>query len=403
MKHLKIIFKLLQSSLLFLISFFGYQKVKTLKTILSISLIFTSSTLFAVSHSCNGTQASPVHGATDDASYNDTENSTGGGNYSGYYRFRPQVDGSVRIRVDNMHSNRQRIYIGTSCGDDSLHYVDTNSGMDETFDLTANEWYYIRIRERNGNNRIRYRLRLDFVAVDTGCDNSLDTSANDSYPGVAVPNLNGATGDASKCISGSSESDDEDHYWFKVNVAGTINIVTSSPNGHDNHFKVSSDIQGDLYATDTGQNRTLSYTISANETIYLRTKETGDDTDWWQIDLDFVAAANQAPTANPQSVTTNFNTPKDITLTGSDPENQSLSYVIVSGPSHGSLSGTAPNVTYTPTSGYSGSDIFSCIDNDGLLDSAEATVQIGVNGNQQPTANSQSVTTPVDTAKNIRT
>lgn len=57
---------------------------------------------------------------------------------------------------------------------------------------------------------------------------------------------------------------------------------------------------------------------------------------------------NQAPTANAQSVTIEASTPTAITLTGSDPDNDPLTYEILTQPTHGTLTGTAPNVTYTP-------------------------------------------------------
>src|SRR5207237_477173 len=75
---------------------------------------------------------------------------------------------------------------------------------------------------------------------------------------------------------------------------------------------------------------------------------------------------------------------------------------IVSGPSHGSLSGTAPNVTYTPAANYNGADSFTFKANDGAVDSAAATVSITVTAvNDAPVANAQSVTTAEDTAKAI--
>ena len=71
-------------------------------------------------------------------------------------------------------------------------------------------------------------------------------------------------------------------------------------------------------------------------------------------------------------------------------------------PAHGTLSGTAPNVTYTPTANYNGADSFTFKANDGLLDSAPATVTITVTAvNDAPVATAQSVTTAEDTAKAI--
>ena len=47
-------------------------------------------------------------------------------------------------------------------------------------------------------------------------------------------------------------------------------------------------------------------------------------------------------------------------------------------PMHGTLSGTAPDLTYTPDAGFVGTDSFSFAVNDGSLDSAPATVTIDV-------------------------
>ncbi len=87
---------------------------------------------------------------------------------------------------------------------------------------------------------------------------------------------------------------------------------------------------------------------------------------------------NQAPTANAQSVTTNEDTTATITLTGSDPEGSTLTYTVVSGPAHGTLSGTAPNLTYVPATNYFGTDAFTFKVNDGTVDSGTATVSITV-------------------------
>src|SRR5207248_2493085 len=107
-----------------------------------------------------------------------------------------------------------------------------------------------------------------------------------------------------------------------------------------------------------------------------------------------VAPVNDAPVANAQNVTTAEDTPQAITLTASDVDGDTLASSIVSGPSHGSLTGTAPNVTYTPAANYNGPDSFTFKANDGTADSAAATISITVTAvNDAPVANAQSVTT----------
>lgn len=107
---------------------------------------------------------------------------------------------------------------------------------------------------------------------------------------------------------------------------------------------------------------------------------------------------NNPPTANDQTVSTDQDIPKIITLTGSDPDNDLLSYTILTQPSHGSLAGNPGNppvTTYTPAPGYTGSDTFTFKVNDGKVDSNNATVSISVNANvcKTPTTAQKSLTT----------
>ena len=55
-----------------------------------------------------------------------------------------------------------------------------------------------------------------------------------------------------------------------------------------------------------------------------------------------VKAPNTAPTATDQSVSVIHDTPKAITLAGTDPEGDALTFATTSSPAHGTLSGTAP-------------------------------------------------------------
>ena len=133
-----------------------------------------------------------------------------------------------------------------------------------------------------------------------------------------------------------------------------------------------------------------------------------------------ITNVNSAPTAGSQSVTTAEDTAKIITLTSSDFDNQSQMFSIVTGPTQGTLgaigtptctptgagtgSGTGPNnctatVTYTPAADYNGPDSFTFKTNDGMVDSADATVSITVTPvNDAPVAVDDSASTSEDTA-----
>ncbi|HKG45456.1 MAG TPA: DNA/RNA non-specific endonuclease [Pyrinomonadaceae bacterium] len=104
---------------------------------------------------------------------------------------------------------------------------------------------------------------------------------------------------------------------------------------------------------------------------------------------------NDAPKANSQSVTTNSNTPVAITLTGNDLETSTaeLVFEVTVSPTHGSLSGSGANRTYTPNANYSGPDSFRFTVRDAgdgtapPLTSAAATVSITVNDTVAPVIN----------------
>src|SRR5439155_24731803 len=105
-----------------------------------------------------------------------------------------------------------------------------------------------------------------------------------------------------------------------------------------------------------------------------------------------IDAVNDAPVAADQAVAADEDTAKAITLSATDVEGSLLTYAIVSGPAHGTLSGTAPALTYTPAANYNGADSFTFKANDGTLDSNTATVTITIAAvNDAPVAADQAV------------
>ncbi|MEI9476509.1 MAG: Ig-like domain-containing protein [Deltaproteobacteria bacterium] len=74
-----------------------------------------------------------------------------------------------------------------------------------------------------------------------------------------------------------------------------------------------------------------------------------------------VNPVNDTPVAENKTGTTAENISVGITLSGSDTETAgaNLAFTVTSQPAHGTLSGTAPNLTYTPNPNYSGPDSFT--------------------------------------------
>ena len=115
-----------------------------------------------------------------------------------------------------------------------------------------------------------------------------------------------------------------------------------------------------------------------------------------------ILSVNNAPKADDQSITTDEDTPVEITLTGSDPDGDALNFAVTAQPGNGVLSGTAPVLVYTPNLDYYGADVFAFTVGDGQLTSEPALVSITVNPvNDAPVANFQMVVTDEDTSVEI--
>src|SRR5207244_3177414 len=117
---------------------------------------------------------------------------------------------------------------------------------------------------------------------------------------------------------------------------------------------------------------------------------------------------NQAPVATADAYGTAEDTTLTITAPGvlandTDVDGASLRAVLVSGPSHGTLSLNANGAfSYTPAANYNGSDSFTYKANDGSTDSAPAVVTLTITAvNDAPVANPDSYSTAEDTTLTI--
>ncbi|MEO8841223.1 MAG: DUF4215 domain-containing protein [Kofleriaceae bacterium] len=87
---------------------------------------------------------------------------------------------------------------------------------------------------------------------------------------------------------------------------------------------------------------------------------------------------DDAPVASDGSASTNENQGVAITLAATDIDSTTLTYEIVVQPAHGTLTGMAPNVVYTPSNHYYGADTFTFRASDGTLPSNLATISIAI-------------------------
>jgi hypothetical protein len=123
------------------------------------------------------------------------------------------------------------------------------------------------------------------------------------------------------------------------------------------------------YTPTTGYSGPDSFTFTASD---------GSLSDSGTISITVAPPPNTAPTATDQTVQVPYNTTTAITLAGTDPQSDPLTFATTGGPSHGLLTGTPPNMTYKPAVGYSGPDSFTFTVSDGLLsDSGTVSIVVG--------------------------
>ena len=115
-----------------------------------------------------------------------------------------------------------------------------------------------------------------------------------------------------------------------------------------------------------------------------------------------VAQTNTAPTATDAAYTVVAGNSLQITLAGTDPENDALTYSVTSTPALGAVNGIAPYVAYVAPMTQTGTVDFQFTVNDGQLTSTGTiTVTITPNPNTAPSANDQTVTTQAGTPVEI--
>jgi hypothetical protein len=91
----------------------------------------------------------------------------------------------------------------------------------------------------------------------------------------------------------------------------------------------------------------------------------------------FNVSANVAPQAISETITVYANETTPILLTGTDANEDPLTFTVTGGPSTGTATGVAPSLQFTPPTGFTGQAVISFSTSDGLL-SSPGTLLINV-------------------------
>ena len=124
----------------------------------------------------------------------------------------------------------------------------------------------------------------------------------------------------------------------------------------------------------------IPYTgFSGMDTITFVANDGTVDSNVGMVTIRIMSGMNRPPEAEDQWIFIDEDTPSDAPLLASDPdEGDNLTYTIVTPPSHGTLTGVAPNLVYTPDADFNGWDYFTFIASDGTFDSNEASVNFWI-------------------------
>lgn len=190
---------------------------------------------------------------------------------------------------------------------------------------------------------------------------TLYVAEDSTTEGIAAFSLDPASGAATQLpgLAGCIDADGESN--------GTAGLCTQAPAVADDWIPTVSPDGSSVYLASYGDQAVTSFA-----------RETG-------------------PVCQGTAVSTAYQTPVTITLSCTDPDGDPLTNSILTGPAHGALGQVAPStgtVTYTPATGYSGTDSFTFDATDGANTSPRATATIVVSAPPAPPAGASQGTPP---------
>jgi hypothetical protein len=343
-----------------------------------LPLLLTSASYGAVNDSCPGSLEDTL--SSYDTSYSNSYEVRRDNNPNDYLRFEIAEDGLVTIEATVGWRNRPyHLSVSKiSCGGTDIYgrisAKNHFGGSLTDIPVSNGDTIYVRIDAEGYNNNRRRNLNLSVSW-------SPPPDPKETCPGQQIANLHGTTSSASKSY------DDEQidgyktyYYYFTPQVAGTFDVDVDS-NKYSYDLKVLDGCGGSVLGSQTDDDYDKSVhaiAVNAGQTIVVSVYRDYSTTMTYDIDFAYTVTANQPPVANNVNASTSVDTPVTIHLDASDPDGDSLTYTMTD-PGHGQLSGSAPDITYTPEAGYTGTDTFTyhvCDTHDACSDEATVTITI---------------------------
>lgn len=180
----------------------------------------------------------------------------------------------------------------------------------------------------------------------------------------------------------------------KILIGGSLTLADGSAVVLGEKFAISAELPELQFTPDANFTGEVNFTYA----IWDSTERSSAGTITIQV-----TAVNDAPVALNASLTTNEDQALNLQISASDVDGDTLTYQVTSSSNNGTLTGTAPNLTYTPNPNFNGQDSFTFTANDGTLVSNSATVAIAVSAvNDVPAALAANSVTSEDQAVAIQ-
>ena len=243
--------------------------------------------------------------------------------------------------------------VATDVENDALTYVITTNPTNGTLTMTGSVVTYTPNANYNGSDSFSYR-------VNDGTNNS-----NATVP-ITVNPINDPPVSSDKTVTTNED----------VSLPIDVTATDVEGNGAINYTVVSAPTNGSVsvvgniatYIPSANYNGTDSFTYKANDGT--------DDGNTATVSIT-ITAVDDASVAQPQSITTNEDTPKSFNLIATEVDGDALTYSIAAAPANGTVTLSGNTATYTPDTDYNGSDSFQFSVNDGTT-TTTATVTITV-------------------------
>lgn len=283
------------------------------------------------------------------------------------------------ININTSEDNSKNITLqGTDNESDVLNYIKLSGPDNGTLSFDNNIATYTPTNNYNGSDSFTYK-------VNDGTQDS-----NTATVTISVEMVNDAPAVADISISASEDT------------AKAITLLGADVDGNSlSYTTLSNPTHGSVSINKSIAIYTPKSDYKGEDSFTYKASDGSLDSNTATVTIS-VETVNHAPIAEAVSASTDENTSKAITLVGTDSDDNSLNYIKVTDPAHGSVSFNNNIATYTPSNGYTGSDSFTYKVNDGTINSNAATVTINIETvNHAPIAITVNTSTKENTEKEI--